>query len=627
MITSKPWTKSAARALGASLGVAVLAATPAMAASATAPTTATSVPTPLAPGAQPYRDLPKVPVMYGSGGAVASVDRDASQVGINILAKGGNAADAAVATAGALGVTEPYSAGIGGGGFFVYYEAKTGKVTTIDGRETAPATFTDKSFTNADGTPLAFADVVTSGKSVGVPGTPALWDKALRDYGTISLNAALKPAEELAQQGFTVDQTFYDQTAANASRFAKFPATAKVYLPGGQPPAVGSTFTNKDLARAYRELRTQGVGTLYQGKLGQALVAEARAPHTVAGVSVVPGEITTADLAAYRALTKDPIHSQYKGYDVYGMPTPSSGGIAVAEILNLMVAYEGKTGIATGDLGDADYLHRFSEASATAFADRNRYVGDVPDVPTSELVSQGFATERACLFDSTRAAARPIPFGSPDGSYGSCAPTSTTQPEPYEGQSTTHLTVMDQWGNVASYTLTIEQTGGSGITVPGYGFLLNNELTDFNFTPLTPGVPDPNLPGAGKRPRSSMSPTIILRDGDPVLALGSPGGATIITSTAQTILGYFDRELPLVQAVAAPRLSSRNGLEGAEPLILYGPIGTILDAQGHKLVPGGNPNEIGAVTAIRSTGYGGFEAVAETVRRGGGSAMVVNPIR
>ena len=186
---------------------------------------------------------------------------------------------------------------------------------------------------------------------------------------------------------------------------------------------------------------------------------------------------------------------------------------------------------------------------------------------------------------------------------------------------------MDQWGNVASYTLTIEQTGGSGITVPGYGFLLNNELTDFNFTPLTPGVPDPNLPGAGKRPRSSMSPTIILRDGDPVLALGSPGGATIITSTAQTILGYFDRELPLVQAVAAPRLSSRNGLEGAEPLILYGPIGTILDAQGHKLVPGGNPNEIGAVTAIRSTGYGGFEAVAETVRRGGGSAMVVNPIR
>ena len=282
--------------------------------------------------------------------------------------------------------------------------------------------------------------------------------------------------------------------------------------------------------------------------------------------------MTMADLRAYRALTRAPIHSEYKGYDVYGMPVPSSGGIAVAEILNLIEAYEDRTGVATSELSDVDYLHRFSEASATAFADRNRYVGDVPNVPVQELISPAFAAERACLFDPTKAQPRPIPFGSPDGSYTSCAPGTATQREPNEGPSTTHLTAADRWGNVASYTLTIESTGGSGITVPGYGFLLNNELTDFNFVPMAAGVPDPNLPGPGKRPRSSMSPTILLDDGKPFLALGSPGGATIITSVSQTILGYLDRGLPLVDAIAAPRLSSRNGAtEGAEPALLNSP--------------------------------------------------------
>lgn len=571
-------------------------------------------------------ELPKVPVMVGSGGAVASVDRDASQVGIDVLARGGNAVDAAVATAAALGVTEPYSAGIGGGGFMVLYDASSGEVTTIDGRETAPATFTPTTFIDpATGTPMVFSTVVSSGLSVGVPGTPALWDKALREHGTISLNTALKPAEELAHKGFVVDPTFRAQTEANAVRFAKFPETASVYLPGGQLPVVGSTFTNEGMARAYRVLRTQGVAALYDGALGEAVVAEARDPHTAEGVTVPKGQLTMDDLRAYRALAKAPVHSTYKGLDVYGMPVPSSGGIAVAEILNLMSAYEDRTGVETGDLDDVGYLHRFSEASATAFADRNRYVGDVPGVPVTELTSTGFAAERACLFNPTVAHPRPIPFGSPDGDYTSCAaPAGVLRPAD-EGQSTTHLTTADRWGNVVAYTLTIEQTGGSGITVPGYGFLLNNELTDFNFAPLAAGVPDPNLPGPGKRPRSSMSPTILLRDGEPFLAVGSPGGATIITSVAQTILGHLDRNLSLVDAVAAPRLSSRNGNEGAEPAILTGPVGDALRAMGHTLVPGGTPNEIGAVTAIRSLGGDEFEAAAETVRRGGGSAMVVVP--
>lgn len=570
--------------------------------------------------------LPKVPVMTGAGGAVASVDRDASQIGIDVLRKGGTAADAAVATAAALGVTEPYSAGIGGGGFFVYYDAKSRTVSTIDGRETAPATFTEKTFTNPDGTPLTFTKVVNSGLSVGVPGTPALWAKALREHGNLSLNRALKPAEKLAAKGFVVDQTFADQTTANAARFSQFPETARIFLRGGAAPAVGSVFTNRDLAKAYRVLRTKGTSALYGGSLGEAIVAEARAPHTASGVSVYGGQLTMADLRAYRALDRAPITSTYKGYDVYGMPVPSSGGIAVAEILNLMRAYENRTGVATGALGEVDYLHRFSEASATAFADRNRWVGDVPGVPVAQLTSAAFAAERACLFSPTRAHPRPIPFGSPDGSYSSCT-SAGTQRAPSEGRSTTSLSTTDRWGNMAAYTLTIESTGGSGITVPGYGFLLNNELTDFNFVPLTPGVPDPNLPGPGKRPRSSMSPTILLKDGLPFLSVGSPGGATIITSVSQTILGHLDRRLPLVDAIAAPRLSSRNGNEGAEPQILTGPTGDGLRALGHTLVPGGTPNEIGAVAAIRSFGSGIYQAAAETTRRGGGSAMVVFPLR
>ena len=576
---------------------------------------------------KPPGDLPKVPLMVGAGGAVSSVDRDASQVGIDVLARGGNAADAAVATAAALGVTEPYSAGIGGGGFLVYYDAKTKKVSTIDGRETAPKTFTDKAFIDANGQPYAFATAVTSGLSIGTPGTPALWARAADEFGTWSFKQLMQPAAQLASKGFTVDQTFYDQTASNQARFAKFPATKAIFLPGGAPPPVGSTFRNPDLARTYTQLGAHGTSWLYNGPLGDAIVAQVKQPTTDPPNQVMGGQLTQDDLRAYRALDRAPIHSDYRGYDVYGMPVPSSGGIAVAEILNLIEAYEAKTGTSVSDLDNAHYLHWFSEASATAFADRNRWVGDQYPTPVQQLTSQAYANTRACaLFDPNHAyTPRPIPFGDPSAPATSCAAPGARQAEPYEGQSTTHLVTADKWGNVASYTLTIEQTGGSGITVPGYGFLLNNELTDFNFTPLTPGVPDPNLPGSGKRPRSSMSPTIILKDGTPYLTVGSPGGATIITSVSQTILGYLDRDLSLVNAIAAPRLSSRNGAEGAEPPILNGPDGAFLTSIGHTLVSAGTPNEIGAVTAIHPLGGGAFEAAAETTRRGGGSALVVRP--
>jgi gamma-glutamyltranspeptidase/glutathione hydrolase len=560
----------------------------------------------------------------GSGGAVSSVDPDATAVGIRVLRRGGNAADAAIATAAALGVTEPYSAGIGGGGFLVYYDARTRRVSTIDGRETAPASFTETVFTDGNGKALVFDDVVRSGLSVGVPGTPALWEAANERFGTWSMNRLLRPAERLARNGFVVDSTFNAQTAANAERFRIFPETERVYLPGGEAPTVGSTFRNPDMARSYRILRRGGVQSLYRGRLGAAVVQAAQEPATRPGTSVYKGQITKADLRAYRARSLAPTRSRYRGLDVYGMPVPSSGGIAVGESLNLLEAYD-RTGTSLAETDELQYLHRFSEATATAFADRNRWVGDVPGVPARELISQRFANERACqLFSPTSAQPRPIPFGSPDGSY-NCPPSSTqAQPPAVDDHGTTHLVATDRWGNVASYTLTIEQTGGSGITVPGYGFLLNNELTDFNFVPLQEGVPDPNLPAAGKRPRSSMSPTIMFKHGRPWLALGSPGGASIITTVTQVATEYIDRDLALVDAIAAPRLSSRNGAEQAEPAIFDGPLGTGLRALGHNLVA--NP-ELGAANAIRILPHGRFVAAAETTRRGGGAAAVVRPDR
>lgn len=563
--------------------------------------------------------------MTGSGGAVASVDPVATQVGIDVLAAGGSAADAAVATAAALGVVEPYANGIGGGGFFVYYEAASGKVSTIDGRETAPATMQPTSFLDA-GEAMDFDTAVNSGLSVGVPGTPATWQAVLERWGTRSFDAMLAPAERIARRGFVVDEAFSAATAENAKRFSKFPATADVFLPGGAPVKVGQVLRQPDLAKAYSALRRQGPSAVYTGALGKAVVQTVNAPPTAAGVSVPRGGMTMADLAAYRAVEKAPIHSTYKGRDVYGMPISGSGGIAVAEGLHLIEEYEKRTGSALSDVDDVQYLHRFAEATSTAFADRNRWVGDVPTSPVTELLKPEFAGERACLFDPAKAAPRPIAFGQPDGRYEPCGkvPAKGAPGHPNQGASTTHLTVSDRWGNVASYTLTIEQFGGSGMVVPGWGFLLNNELTDFNFAPMTKGVPDPNLPAPGKRPRSSMAPTIILEDGHPVLAVGAAGGPTIITTTLQTILGHVDRGLTPVAALRAPRISSRNTATTAEPSLISSATGRALTGMGHEMKE--SPT-IGRGAAIAFHGPKLATAATETSRGGGGSAMVVHPLK
>ncbi|WP_077799303.1 gamma-glutamyltransferase [Streptomyces sp. JHA26] len=574
------------------------------------------------PAAQHRPASPKTPVAAGYGGAVASVDRDASAAGIEVLRKGGNAVDAAVATAAALGVTEPYSAGIGGGGYFVYYDAKSRTVHTIDGRETAPLTADETLFTE-NGKPLAFADAVTSGLAVGTPGTPATWQTALDKWGSRKLATVLEPAERLARGGFTVDATFRSQTAANEQRFRYFPDTAELFLPGGELPVVGSTFKNPDLARTYKELGRKGVDTLYHGELGEDVVATVDKPPVDpdSGWNARPGDLSAKDLAAYEAELRAPTRTTYRGLDVYSIAPSSSGGTTVGEALNILERTD------LSKASEARYLHRFIEASRIAFADRGRWVGDpaFEDVPAKELLSQRYADSRACLIRDDAVLTSPLAPGDPRHPA-PCADGGTAAPTTYEGENTTHLTVADKWGNVVAYTLTIEQTGGSGITVPGRGFLLNNELTDFSFAPADPAVHDPNLPGPGKRPRSSIAPTIVLdRHHEPVVAVGSPGGATIITTVLQTLTGFLDRGLPLVDAIAAPRASQRNAdRTELEPGLYDSGVRAELEALGHAFKP--NP-EIGAATGVQRLPDGRWLAAAEKVRRGGGSAMVVRPAR
>ncbi|MCF3136730.1 gamma-glutamyltransferase [Streptomyces olivochromogenes] len=562
----------------------------------------------------------KVPVAVGYGGAVASVDADASAAGIEVLRKGGNAVDAAVATAAALGVTEPYSSGIGGGGYFVYYDARSRTVHTLDGRETAPQTAGTDLFLE-NGKPLAFADAVSSGLSVGTPGTPATWQRALDEWGSRNLRTVLGPAERIARDGFTVDDTFRSQTAANEARFRYFPDTARLFLPGGQLPVVGSTFKNPDLARTYEELGRKGTGAIYHGDLGEDIVDTVNNPPVDpgSGWNARPGKLTTADLRDYRAKLQAPTRTSYRGLKVYSIAPSSSGGTTVGEALNILENTD------LSKASETQYLHHFIEASRIAFADRGRWVGDpaFEDVPTRDLLAQRYADTRACLIKDDAVLTSPLAPGDPRHPV-PCATGGTAAPTTFEGENTTHLTVADKWGDVVSYTLTIEQTGGSAITVPGRGFLLNNELTDFSFAPANPAVHDPNLPGPGKRPRSSISPTIVLdRHDRPVVAVGSPGGATIITTVLQVLTEFVDRHLPLVDAIAAPRASQRNAAQTElEPGLYNSDLRTRLEAIGHSFKP--NP-EIGAATGVQRLPNGKWLAAAETVRRGGGSAQVVVP--
>lgn len=560
----------------------------------------------------------RTPVATGRGGAAATISEQATQSAITILDQGGNAVDAAIAAAATLGVTDPFSCGIGGGGFMVVYLAEERRVITIDHRETAPAATLPTHFVES-GREMDIDTAIASGLSVGVPGTVRGWHEALQRYGTMSFEQVLAPAIATAEQGFTVDANFSSLIARNEAKFRRFPATAALYLRNGKAIPVGTTLRNPDLARTYRLLSRGGVAAFYEGPLAGAIVDTVNRPPTAPGVSVRGGRMTRADLADYEARLRVPAHSTYRGYDLYGMALPSSGGVTVFEALNILEGYDLKS------LPRAEVEHRYLEASRLAFADRDAYLADPEfvDAPVAGLLSKAYAAQRRALIDPARAAPGPVAAGDPfafqkDASYPLRPAPRALQPE---STHTTHLTVSDKDGNVAAYTFTIEDWGGSGIVVPGYGFLLNNELTDFDFT-----APHPNVPEGGKRPRSSMTPTLAFKDGRPAFSIGSPGGSTIITTVLQTIVNYIDLGLPMDQAINAPRLSQRNG---AITDVERGFAGS---AQAKALARVGQrwsdqPEEIGAANALVFHPDGTVTAVSEGHRHGIGSAQVQDPAR
>ena len=562
----------------------------------------------------------------GTGGAIASVDERASQIGLEVLRTGGNAVDAAVATAAALGVTDPFSAGIGGGGFMLIYRPDRETVITLDGRETAPAATTPDLFRDPDsetGENLPFfPHRMTSGLAVGVPGTPLNWATALERYGTRSLAEALQPAIALAESGFTVDATFASQIERNRDRFAAFTSTQALYLPEGDVPAVGSRFRNLDLAATYRRLAANGVNDFYRGEMAQAIAQTVQAPPTVAvpPFKVWPGRLTTDDLDRYAVRIRPPVTSTYRGYRLFGMGMPSSGGITVAQTLKLLAGFD------LSQMTQAEALHWLIEAERLAFSDRNAYLGDPEyvDVPLAGLLNDEYGVARRSQLPSQAPADEanyraiagdPLPYQQDPSPSLTAIPAISPTAEA-GGLSTTHLTVVDRNGMVVSYTLTLESTGGSGMVVPGYGFILNNELTDFD-----PNAPHPNVPEPGKRPRSSMAPTIAIAPDGSVLAFGSPGGSTIITTVLGVAVNVMDFGLDLEAAIAAPRLSQRNsGTTLVDQGFELSDLGKSLLAQGHQLTA---TEEIGAATGILVKPDGRAIAVAEAVRRGGGSALAL----
>ena len=568
---------------------------------------------------------PKSVTATGRGGAAATIDVRATMAAIEILRQGGNAVDAAVAAASVLGVTDQFSCGIGGGGFMMIYLADEGRVVTLDHRETAPAAI-DAALFYEDGAPIELTELVNSGLSVGTPGMARGWDEALRSHGTMTLDKVLWRAISVAERGFEVDQSFVDQTTRNLERFNRIESTRKLFLTGaGQPFPLGTVLTNPDLARTYSLIAAGGADAFYKGEIAQAIVSAVTSPPVAdhAGAPVRPGVLSLEDLAGYQPIAREPLVSEYRGHTLHGMDVPSSGGLTVGMTLNLLSGYD------PGAFDRADFLHRYLEASRLAFADRGVYMADPAyvDVPREGLLSLDYAHERRLLifpFASHMPAEPGDPWAyQPGASSQQGAKDSSALDDP--NRETTHISVTDAQGNIVAYTCTIESEGGNGIVVPGYGFLLNNELTDFTI-PVDPAMPAANAVEPGKRPRSSMSPVILTRNGRPVLALGSPGGSTIITTVVQILVNHLDLAMPIDEAVAAPRVSQRNSpmlSSEAEPEFLSTEEAAELEELGHSFVE--VPTGIGAATAIRFNDDGSVTAVAEPARRTGGHAMVVTP--
>ncbi|SHF01279.1 gamma-glutamyltranspeptidase / glutathione hydrolase [Ruegeria intermedia] len=480
---------------------------------------------------------------------VAAANPLAVEAGARVLRNGGSAADAMVAVQVVLGLVEPQSSGLGGGAFLVWYDAATRSLTTLDGRETAPRAATPTLFQDENGEPLKFFDAVVGGLSVGTPGTPALLEDAHRRWGRTPWPGLFEDAIRLAEEGFAVSPRLAGLVAADAERLSRFPATADYFLPGGTPIQQGQRLTNPDYARTLRILAREGAAGFYGGEIAADIV------RTVRNAPGNPGVLSGADLALYQVIEREPVCAEYRAYEVCGMGPPSSGALTVGQILGLLNGFD----LAALGPDSAEAWRLIGDASRLAFADRGRYMADsdfVP-MPTQGLVDPAYLSARAALLTGPAALTEVAP-GMPEFDHA----LKWADDDSIELPSTSHISIVDADGNVLSMTTTIENGFGSRLMTNG--FLLNNELTDFSFRTHRDGVPIANRLEPGKRPRSSMSPTIVLQDGAPVLAIGSPGGSRIIGYVAKSIIAWADWDMDVQQAVALPHLVNRFGTYDVE---------------------------------------------------------------
>jgi gamma-glutamyltranspeptidase/glutathione hydrolase len=492
----------------------------------------------------------------------------AARAGYGVLERGGSAVDAAIATELVLNLVEPQSSGVGGGAFLLHYSARDGKLAAYDGRETAPAAARPGRFTGSDGRALDWADAVISGKSVGVPGLLAMLEVAHRAHGKLPWKTLFDPAIGLAERGFPVSPRLHALVASDRYLARDANARRYFYLRDGSAKPVGSLLRNPELAAVLREVGAKGAGAFYHGGIAREVAAAVRNRKNS------PGDLDESDFAAYRAMEREPLCGPYRRWKVCGVPPPDSGAFAVLQILGILEHFD----LAALKPGSAEAVHLFAEAGRLAYADRNRYIADPAFVraPLSALLDARYLDARAKLIDSKRSMGRAQP-----GDPARIAAT-LGESEPLELPSTTHLSVVDAEGNAVALTATIEAAFGNRQMV--HGFLLNNQLTDFAWEPEENGRPVANRVEGGKRPRSSMAPTMVFDGkGKLLLVVGSPGGHSIINYVAGALVNVLDWGMDIQQAVSAPHMGSRNGPTDLEKGTALEKLAPELERMGHSV--------------------------------------------
>lgn len=500
---------------------------------------------------------------------VVAANPYASEAGFEVLQNGGNAIDAMVAVQTVLGLVEPQSSGLGGGAFLVYFDAKKQKLTTYDGRETAPKAATPDMFLNDKGEPVYFFDAVIGGLSVGTPGTVKLLHETHKKYGKLNWEDVIQPAIKLAEEGFKLSPRLNALISRSAESLYKFKTTRDYFLSEeGVPLFVGTIITNREYANTLRAISKEGADAFYTGEIAKRIV------DTVQNAEGNPGRLSLEDLANYEIVEREPVCYRYRSHDVCGMGPPSSGALTVGQILGLVEAYDLKSYGA----GNPESWRIIGDATRLAFADRGLYMADSDFVKMPKgLLNRTYLWERTQTLISDKALSDDEVFpGNPPFDHAMLF----TPDNSLELPSTSHFSIVDADGNVVSMTTTIENGFGSRLMVGG--FLLNNELTDFSFVPEVDGNPVANAIEPGKRPRSSMAPTIVMKGGKPILAIGSPGGSRIIPYVAKTLIAWVDWEMDIQQAIEMPHLLNRFGTYDLEKGTAAEKLAPALEALGFK---------------------------------------------